>query len=364
MKKCSVGGQAVLDGVMMRSPSHSALAVRKESGELVTKKWKNKERKSKFLRLPVIRGVVSFVDMFVSGLSVMADAAKLSESADEQMEPNRFEKFVARKTGKSAMDVMMSFAIVIAIVLAVGLFFILPTVITNWVRGGIQNTLAINLIDGAIRIAIFLSYLLAVRCMKEIKQTFRYHGAEHKTVSCYEHGEELTVENVRKHRRLHPRCGTSYLLIVMVITIIVYSFFGWSDNIFLRFGIRLLMLPIIAGISYEVLKALGASNCLFARIIRWPGMQLQRLTTAEPTDDMIEAGIVAFQLALGELSDEEVEQLRKSYCREWAKSAEESKTTDQLQQHEEEQKPSGETPEMEGDALADEGQSISREMDR
>ncbi|MBC8538293.1 DUF1385 domain-containing protein [Christensenellaceae bacterium NSJ-63] len=324
MKKSSIGGQGVLDGVMMRSPKTSALAVRKESGEIVTKKWENKVREKGFLTWPVVRGVVNFVEMMVNGMSVIMDAAKMAENGEEEYEPNKFEKYVAKKTGKSAMDVMMGFAVVLAIVLAVGLFFILPTVITNWIKGGVQSSILINLIDGGVRLAIFLTYMILVSRMKDIKTVFRYHGAEHKTVSCYEHDEELTVENVRKYKTLHPRCGTSYLLLVMIVTILVYSLLGWNENIWLRFGTRILLLPVIAGLAYELLKFAAKGDSLFFRIIRWPGMQLQRLTTAQPTDEQMEVAILAFEMALGEKSEQEIEEMRERFDHSAKKAAEES----------------------------------------
>jgi len=316
VKKSTIGGQGVLDGVMMRSPAKSALAVRAASGELLTKTWPTKQHRAKIARWPVIRGVIAFIDSLVGGMGVIMDAAKLSDSvADEEYQPNRFERFVAKKTGKSAMDVMMTFAVVLAIALAIGLFFILPTLITGWLKGSIRSSLLINLIDGGVRIAIFMIYMLLIAQMKEIKDVFRYHGAEHKTVSCYEHDEELTVENVQKYKTLHPRCGTSYILLVLIVTILVYACLGWNDNIWLRFGTRLLLLPVIAGLAYEVLKFGARGERLIFRIVRWPGMQLQRLTTAQPRDDQVEAAILAFQMALDELSEEELAALKAQFDR-------------------------------------------------
>ncbi|MBQ9942556.1 MAG: DUF1385 domain-containing protein, partial [Christensenellaceae bacterium] len=267
------------------------------------------------------------------------DAAKLSEQGEDEFQPNRFEKFVAKKTGKSALDVMMAFAVVIALVLAVGLFFVLPMLITTWLKGDIKNPLVINLIDGGVRICIFMLYMILVAQMKEIKGVFRYHGAEHKTVSCYEHDEELTVENVRKYKTLHPRCGTSYLLLVMIVTILIYSCLGWNDNVLLRFGSRLVLLPVISGVAYEILKFAAKGDNLFFRIIRWPGMQLQRLTTAQPTDDQIQVAILAFETALGEKTAEELEEMRRSFDlrspEEIAKA--EAKAAEQQQEQTEEQ---------------------------
>jgi len=312
-KRSTVGGQGVLGGVMMRSPKKAALAVRRQDGGIAMKTWEVEQKKGWFARLPVVRGVINFVDMLFTGVGVLMDAAKMSEEGTEEFEPSRFEKFVAGKLGKKAEDVMMFFAVVIALVLAVLLFFMLPTFLTSLLRGAIQSPLLLNLADGLIRIAILILYMLSCTLMKDIKDVFRYHGAEHKTISCYEAGEELTVENVRKYRTLHPRCGTSYLLLVMLVTVLVYSFFGWSDNLLLRLGMRLLMLPVIAGVAYEVLKLLAMSDHILVRALRWPGMQLQRLTTAEPTDEMIEIGILAFETALEEKSPEELAALREQF---------------------------------------------------
>lgn len=316
LKKSSIGGQGVLEGVMMRAPETSALAVRSYNGNIVTKKWatKNNTKKNAFCSLPIVRGVLSFVDMMVAGVQTITDAAKMLDESVEY-EPSKFEKMVAKKTGKNVMDVMMVFAVVVAIALAVVLFFIVPNIVTDFARNFISSHIVMNLIDGVIRLLIFFIYLIAISFMGDIKRMFKYHGAEHKTINCYEHELPLTVENVRAQSRLHPRCGTSYMLLVMVISILVFSLFGWSDNPFVRIGIRILMLPIIAGISYEVLKAAARSENLFWRCIRWPGIQLQRLTTKPPEDEMIETAIVAFEMALGEKTDEELEALIQQFDR-------------------------------------------------
>ncbi len=313
---CSVGGQGVIEGVMMKSPTHSALAVRKEDGSITTKEWDNKIRKSKIAKWPVIRGVVNFVDTMIMGVGTITDAAKMLDEANaDDYEPNRFEKFVAKKTGKSAMDVMMVFAVIVALALAVGLFFILPTFLTGLVKGSITSPLLLNLIDGLVRLGIFLAYMILVGQMKDIKRVFMYHGAEHKTIACYEAGKPLTPENAKTFRRFHPRCGTSYLLLVMMIAIIVYAFLGWTDNVLLRFGTRILLLPLIAGVSYEILKLVAKYDGWFFRAIRWPGLQLQRLTTKEPDESMLEVAIVAFEMALGEKSRDDIEAMLEQYDR-------------------------------------------------
>lgn len=198
IKYCQIGGQGVLEGVMMRAPETSALAVRRADGSIATKTWQTKQIKNKFLRLPIVRGVVNLIDSMVSGVRVITDSARLYDEEDvESYEPSKFEKFVAKKTGKDAMGVMMVFAVIIALALSIGIFFILPQLLTSLISPYIGSSFVINLIEGAIRIVLFIGYLLLCTLMKDVRRVFMYHGAEHKTIACYEAGEELTVENVR-----------------------------------------------------------------------------------------------------------------------------------------------------------------------
>ncbi|MEG2188998.1 MAG: DUF1385 domain-containing protein [Christensenella sp.] len=300
MKRTSIGGQGVLEGVMMRSPEISAIAVRRECGEIVTQKTATQplSARYKILGVPIIRGVVNFVEMLVSGVKTITDAAKMYDPEDMEMEPGKADKAIAAKTGKNPMDVAIFFAVVIAIVIAVGLFFILPNLITGWITPYIESSLGKNLIDGLIRVAMLLAYMLVISNMKDIKRLFGYHGAEHKVINCFEHDEPMDVEHARKDTRLHPRCGTSFLLIVMIVSILIFTLLGWSENWAIRIGLRLLMLPIVAGVSYEVLKI---------------GMMLQYLTTREPDDGMIEVALISFLAAEGKTSDEELDALTKKY---------------------------------------------------
>jgi uncharacterized protein YqhQ len=308
----------------MRSETTAGLAVRKASGEIVFEREpvKSASKKNWFTRLLFVRGVVAFVDMLDYGMKTTTKSAKLY-GYDEEYKPNRFERFIANKTGKDVMDIAMGFAVVVAIVLAVGIFFILPNVLADLLQGWIYGKAALtssqefvmNLIDGAIRLLIFIIYILGVTLMKDIKRVFRYHGAEHKTINCYEHEEDLTVENIQKFRTLHPRCGTSYLLLVMVLSILLFSIFGWGDAWYTRIGLRLLMLPVVAGVAYEFLKFAARSDSLFFRIIRWPGLMLQKLTTAQPDDSMVETAIVAFRAAQNEMTDQELQALADSFRR-------------------------------------------------
>jgi uncharacterized protein YqhQ len=318
MKRSNIGGQGVLEGVMMRSPEESAIAVRRQTGEIVYKRseFTPLSKKNKFYGWPIVRGVVMFIDTLGTGVKTLSDSAKMyDESAAKDYEPSKFEKYIAKKTGKSAMDVMMAFAVVIAIGLAIGLFFVLPTVVANFVRPFVASGILMNLIEGGIRLLIFMGYLMLVIMMKDIRRVFAYHGAEHKVINCFEHEEELTVENVQKYTTLHPRCGTSYLLIVMVIAILLFSLLGWSNEWYLRFGLRLLMLPVVAGVSYEFLRLGAKGESLFFRIIRAPGMALQHLTTKPPEDGMVEVAIVAFEAAMKEKTDAEIDARCEAFYR-------------------------------------------------
>ncbi len=329
MKKCNIGGQGVLEGVMMRSPSKSGLAVRKATGEIVYEREDvvSATKKNKFFGWPVVRGVVSFFDMMVFGVKTITKSAKLYDDTAEDYEPSKLEKYVAKKSGKDAMDVAMVFAVILSIGLAVGIFFILPTVLANLLRPLISSSFLMNLTEGGIRLVLFFGYVMLITLIKEIKRVFQYHGAEHKTINCFEHEEPLTVENIQKYRTLHPRCGTSYLLLVMVISILLFSLLGWNPSWFARIGLRLLMLPVVAGIAYEFLKFAAKGDSLFFRIIRWPGMMLQKLTTANPDDSMAEVAIVAFKAAQDEVTNEELDELVKSFYRPAPKKAEEATIT-------------------------------------
>ena len=331
MKRSNIGGQGVLEGVMMRAPEVCGLAVRKKSGEIVYDKESvtPATKKNKFFGLPVIRGVVSFIDMLGYGVKTITKSAKMFDEETEDYEPSKFEKFIAKKTGKDVMDIAMVVAVIFALGLAVGIFFVIPSVLANIVRPHITSPIVMNLIEGGIRLVIFITYIVLITMLKDIKRVFRYHGAEHKTINAYEHEEELTVENVQKYKTLHPRCGTSYLLLVMVTSILLFSLLGWSPAWYARIGLRLLMLPVVAGISYELLKFAALGDNLFFRAIRWPGMMMQKLTTAEPDDGMVEVAIVAFDAAMDEMDDEQLSELASGYSRAKKKTADKEETAEE-----------------------------------
>ena len=304
-----IGGQAVMEGVMMQSPADEAIAiaVRRPSGRIVVT-CEHREpisKKHKWMGLPIIRGCVNMVTMLAMGMQTLDKSTQMLGVLEE--EPTKFEKWLADKLGANIDKVVMAVAMVLAVVLSLGLFVALPSVAATLAGMLFDSRIVINLIAGVVRIAILVGYMWAVAFMPEIKRVFMYHGAEHKTVYCNEAGLELTVENARKFSCLHPRCGTAFLFLVMIISILVgsvadqliYILFGIEKMGFiLRFGRSLLILPLITGISYEVLKGLAhAGDNLLVRVMRWPGMMLQHLTTREPDDAMLEVAIASMKAA-------------------------------------------------------------------
>ena len=304
-----IGGQAVMEGVMMQSPADEAIAiaVRRPSGRIVVT-CEHREpisKKHKWMGLPLIRGCVNMVTMLAMGMQTLDKSTQMLGVLDE--EPTKFEKWLAEKLGANIEKVVMAVAMVLAVVLSLGLFVALPSVAATLAGKVFDNRIVINLIAGVVRIAILVGYMWGVAFMPEIKRVFMYHGAEHKTVYCNEAGLELTVENARKFSCLHPRCGTAFLFLVMIISILVgsvadqviYLLFGIEKMGFvLRFGRSLLILPLITGISYEVLKGLAhAGEAWWVRALRWPGLMLQNLTTREPDDDMLEVAIASMKAA-------------------------------------------------------------------
>ena len=308
--KTSIGGQAVIEGVMMRGPRKIATAVRKPDGEIETDVSEiGKLRRSKILKLPIIRGCVGFFDSMILGIKSLMYSAKFFDTDEEgnqiEEKPSRFEAWLEEKLGSEKfMNAVIYCSVIVSLFFSVGLFILLPTVIVGFLKGIIQNHILLTLAEGVVRIVIFLAYLGLVSRMKDIKRVFMYHGAEHKTIHCYESGEELTVENVRRHTRLHPRCGTSFLLIVMVISIIVFSFISWNNPL-TRLLLRLALLPVVAGISYEIIKFAGRHDNAFTAAISAPGMWLQYITTNEPDDSQIEVAIEAIRAVIPEDRNED-----------------------------------------------------------
>ncbi len=300
-KKSSIGGQALLEGVMMRGPEKSAMAVRIPDGSIDLEVWDLPKPKW-YKRVPFLRGPINFVDTMISGYKCLTKSADKAMQGLPEEEPSKFEKWLNDKLGDKLMGAVMVIASVLGVALALGLFIYLPALVTKGIGWLFESLASITLgdfaktcIEGVIKIAVFIAYIWATSLMKDIRRTYEYHGAEHKTIATYEAGEELTVENVKKHSRFHPRCGTSFMFLVMFISIIVFTLFQvpW-EVIWLRAIIKLAILPIIVAIAYEIIKLAGRYDNFLTRIISAPGLWIQRLTTREPDAGQIECAIAAF----------------------------------------------------------------------
>lgn len=290
--RTSVGGQALMEGIMMRGPERIACAVRRPDGSIdlstepVRTHWYNK--------VPMLRGICNMVENLRCGYKYLMHSADISMTEEEaEAEQSAFDHWLEAHVGPKVQDILLGVSAVLGAVMAVVLFVFLPTFLTGLLSQAVTlGRWPKVLIEAAIKLALFLGYMALCSRMKEIRRMFQYHGAEHKTIACYEAGEPLTVENIRKHTRFHPRCGTSFLILVLLISILLYAVLPWS-SIGLRVVCKLLLLPLLVAISYEVLKWSGRSNSLLARAIAQPGLWLQRLTVFEPEDDMIEIAIAA-----------------------------------------------------------------------
>lgn len=294
----NVGGQAVIEGVMMRGSKGVATAVRTPNGniEVDVKEIIPYTKRNKLLGLPVIRGFVSLVESLVVGIKTLNYSASFFE--DEEEEKSKFEAKLEKVFGDKLNDITMGVSLLISLVFAVGLFFILPTFAANFFKkAGIQN-LGLNIIEGIIRVLIFITYIYLIGKMSDIKRVFQYHGAEHKTIFCYENNEELTPEKANEFTRLHPRCGTNFLFLVMLVSIILFSLTGWN-SVWERMLYRIILLPVVSGVTYEIIKWLGKSDSIISKIVAYPGLKLQEITTREPDSSQLEVAIVALKAAEG-----------------------------------------------------------------
>lgn len=297
MKSSGIGGQAVMEGIMMRNGSEYSVAVRKENGEIEVKKetYKGVGSMCKLFRLPFIRGIFSFVDSLVLGMKSLNYSASLfMEDGEEEEEPGRFEKWLQKKFGDKAEKVIMDLTMVISIILAMGIFMVFPTWVSTLMKPLLGNGIWMALFEGVLRIAIFIAYVGLISLMPDIKRTYMYHGAEHKCINCIEHGLPLTVENVMKSSKEHKRCGTSFLLIVMVISILFFLVIR-PETLWLRLVSRILLIPVIAGVSFEFLRLAGNSDNPVVNLLSKPGLMLQGLTTKEPDEKMAEVAICAVE---------------------------------------------------------------------
>ena len=295
MKSSGIGGQAVIEGVMMKNGEKYAVAVRRPDGEIEIKKgtYAGITAKCALFRVPFIRGIFSFVDSLILGMDILNYSASFYEEEEEKEKAEALSPEEKEKQKKKE-DLMMGITMVFAIVLAVGIFMLLPTWIAGFFRRWINGYLGIAVLEGVIRIAIFIGYVAGISLMKDIRRVYMYHGAEHKCINCIEHGLPLTVANVRGSSKEHKRCGTSFLLFVVVISTIVVMFVR-TDTVWLRMISRILLLPVVTGISYEFLKLAGRSDSPVVNALSRPGLWLQGLTTREPDDDMIEVGIASVE---------------------------------------------------------------------
>lgn len=296
-KKTSIGGQALIEGILMRGPDETSIAVRKPNGNIHLDVEENPNTHSKLRQLPFIRGVFNLIDSLKIGMkAIMYSASFWEDEIEEEDETDILDDFLEDKSESFSSFIIIGSSIVLALVL----FFFIPTLTSSVFTRFIESSFALNLIEGLIRIAIFLIYIIIISQMDDMRRIFMYHGAEHKTIAAYEKGLDLTVENVRDQSAYHPRCGTSFLFNVMLISIIVLSFFGWPNPI-LRLVTRILMLPVIAGISYELNKTISRSDSVIANIFALPGKLIQKFATVkEPDDSMIEVAIVAMEAVIPE----------------------------------------------------------------
>ena len=283
--KTSIGGQALIEGVMMRGPKTTAMAVRNPEGELVIEKWDTEGiNKPKILKLPFIRGIFNMIDSLRFGYKCLMRSAEIAGFEEEEKET---------KSHGLIMGLLMTISSVVAVIISIGLFMWLPAKLYELTGLSKDSRFLRSAFEGVVKIIIFILYLLLTLLMKDIRRTFSYHGAEHKTIFCYEAGLPLTVENVRKQRRFYPRCGTSFLILVLLVGIFVSMIIPASLPAYIRTPIKLLLLPVIVGIGYELIKLAGRRDNLFTKIISAPGVWLQHITTREPDDSMIEAAIAA-----------------------------------------------------------------------
>lgn len=319
--KTAIGGQALIEGIMMRGPRKDAIVVRGKDGLSLEVSDRKIHPKGSFAALPFIRGAVNFFDAQVTGVKALMRSADLSPEGFEEEAPSKLDIWLEKKLGNEKFQqFVIGFAVFMGLAMSIFLFFLLPMLIGSLFDRWVNSTLALNLVEGAIRILVFVSYIVLVSRMAEMKRVFAYHGAEHKTIRCYEAGLPLTVENVRPQTRLHPRCGTSFLLIVMVLSILVFSV---ASSLLLQFvpalqamqgsfGYRiimivfkLLLLPVLVSISYEINRWVGRHDNKFTRILTYPGMWFQNFTTNEPDDSMIEVAIAALEAVLPEQEGED-----------------------------------------------------------
>ena len=302
----SIGGQAVMGGVMMRGTDRMAIAMRVPDGRIHIKTQPIKPIGS-WAKIPIVRGVVSFFSSMVIGMKTLIYSADVleaytmdeeGEEAAEEVKPGKLESWLVKHFGEKAVwNLMIYVSVLIAIAVSVLAFVLFPTVVVNLLGKATKNHILLNLAEGLLRILMFIGYILLISKMEDIRVTFQYHGSEHKTIHCFENGLELTPENAQSFYTLHPRCGTSFLMFVMVISLILFSMLGWP-NLLMRILSRIVLIPVVAGLSYEVLKWAGRSDGTLVKMMSMPGILLQKLTTKEPTNEQLEVAIASMKAVL------------------------------------------------------------------
>jgi len=300
LRQCNVGGEALIEGVMMRNGNRIATAIRKSNGEIVVETTEYVPMSKRFclFNLPVIRGAVNMIDSMFIGMKALMDSAEKVDIEEE--EDSKLDRFLKKVFGDKFFQVMLYFSVVIALLFGIGLFMLLPNWITGWFsfdKSTTGGSILANLIEGLIRLIIFFSYIWLVSRNKEIKRVFQYHGAEHNAIYAYENKEELTVENAIRHTTLHPRCGTAYLFVVIITSIVLFSFAKWHSPL-VNMAIRLLLLPLVAGIAYEVFKLAAKSGFKPLRAISYPGLMLQKITTQPPDESQVEVALAALKAVI------------------------------------------------------------------
>lgn len=287
----SIGGQALIEGVMMRGPEKIALAVRKPDGEIYTEVWDAPKPKW-YSKVPFVRGGLSLVSSMVLGYKCLMKSAEIAGMDEESSEPTKFEMWLSEKLHINIMTIVAAIAVIFATALSMLLFIVLPTAVAGIVTRFTGSIFVRSIVEGILKILVFIGYLVLVAKMPDIRRVFQYHGGEHKTIACYEAKEELTVENARKMSRFHPRCGTSFILITVVLSILIFTMVSVQSTV-LRIALKLILMPLVVGISYEIIRFAGRHNNIFTRAISKPGLWLQRITTNEPDDSQLEVAIAS-----------------------------------------------------------------------
>lgn len=294
----SIGGQALIEGVMMRGKKTIAIVIRKPDGELVTKVDPIKQGfLSKFKKVPLIRGVMAFIGSMIVGIKALNYSAEFYDDGSEYKK-GKFELWVEKKFGDKSDSVFVAISMVFALAITILFFLVLPAFVSKGLTNVFDDKIILSAAEGLFKFALFLAYIVLISKMKEVKRVFEYHGAEHKSIRCFEAKDELTPENAMKYSRLHPRCGTSFLLIVMVLSIVIFAFLGNFGDPLVRVGLKLLFMPVVAGLAYEVIAYTGKHDSKFVDAISWPGMMFQKLTTSEPDLEQLEVALASLKAVL------------------------------------------------------------------